>query len=307
MNRFRLETCTIIAGSGNKPLATAVAEFIGSGCGSCAIDRFPDGEVAVQLHESVQDRQVFIIQPTSPPVNDNLMELIALADACRRGLARRIVAVVPYFGYARSDKRKYGCEPVMARMVADVIQEAGVDHIIALEPHTAQFQSLFRIPADSLSGMPVLCAGIRSSLPPGIVVISPDEGRIKEATEYARFLETSMGVLCKERVSGTDAQVTGVLGNVHCKPCLIIDDMISTGGTIATAISALLAAGALPQIYIAATHGLLLPGAREKINHPAVRGIYVTDSVIPPEHWPGLHVISVAPLIADAICRSVPK
>ena len=300
------EPFAIIVGTGNAALGDAVARELGVARGGCDIGRFPDGEVSVSLQEPVRGREVFILQPTSPPVDQNLVELLALVDACRRSSAARVTAVVPYFGYARSDKRHHGRELIMASAVARMLHGAGVDHLITVDLHTAQIEGFFHIPMDSLSAVPVLCEALRDRLPPDTVVISPDEGRVKTATAYARLLGASVGVVHKERVRGAETRVMHVVGDVRDKACLIIDDMISTGGTIAAAIAALLAAGARPEIFVAATHGLLLRGALEKLDHPAVREVLVTDTIEIKQPWPRLRVVSVASLLADTIRIAAP-
>jgi ribose-phosphate pyrophosphokinase len=287
---------TIIAGTANPELAGAVAKTLGVKPGSCDIDRFPDGEVSVSLREPVRGREA-----TSPPVDENVMELVALADACRRASAARIIAVVPYFGYARSDKRHNKCEPIMASAVANMLNSVGVDHLVTVDLHAAQIEGFFHIPVDSLSAVAVLCGNLRGRLPAETIVISPDEGRVKTATAYALLLGLPLGVLHKERVSGTKTRVVKVVGDVRGKNCLIIDDMISTGGTIAAAIEALIAVGARPEFFVAATHGLLLHGAREKLARAAVREVLVTDTIAIAQEWPRLRIATVAPLIAEAI------
>ena len=303
MHSLPHEAFAIIVGAGNAALGDAVARELGVTRGRCEIGRFPDGEVAVSLDEPVRGREVFILQPTSPPVNENLVQLVALVDACRRSSAARVTAIVPYFGYARSDKRHHGREPIMASAVARLLHGAGVDHLVTVDLHTAQIEGFFHIPVDSLSAVPVLCAALRDTLPAGTVVISPDEGRVKTATAYARLLGATVGLLHKERISGAETRVMHVVGDVRDKACLIIDDMISTGATIASAIDALLAAGARAEIFVSATHGLLLRGAREKLNRPAVREIFVTDTIEITQTWPRLRVVSIASLLADTIRR----
>jgi ribose-phosphate pyrophosphokinase len=235
-------------------------------------------------------------------VNDHLVELLAFADACRRASASRVTAVVPYFGYARSDRRGGKRVPIAASLVADLMQAAGVAHLVTVDVHTPQTAGFFRIPVDSLTAVPALAAALRGRLPGDTVVVSPDAGRVRMATEFARRLETSVVVLHKRRESGTETRVTHLVGDVRDRPCLIIDDMISTGGTMAESIEALLNAGARPEITIAATHGLLLDGTRKNLEHEGVREVFVTDTVqATNERWPNLRVVSVAPLIARAI------
>ncbi len=301
MNQLSRDNLTIIAGTANPELASSVAQTLGATLGLCDVERFPDGEVSVSLREPVRGREVFIFQPGAPPVDENVMELVALTDACRRASAARIIAVVPYFGYARSDKRHHTCEPIMASAVAKMLECVGVDHLVTVDLHSAQIEGFFHIPVDSLSAVTVLCEELRGRLPPETVVISPDEGRVKTATSYARLLGIPLGVLHKERVSGAETRVVKVVGDIRGKACLIIDDMISTGGTIAVAIDALLKAGARPEFLITATHGLLLEGARERLAHEAVREVLVTNTIAIKSEWPRLRIASVAPLIAKTI------
>ncbi|HEY8461425.1 MAG TPA: ribose-phosphate pyrophosphokinase [Blastocatellia bacterium] len=297
---------TIFAGRANVALATSVAVEMGARLGACSVERFPDGELSVRLNEPVRGRKVFIIQPTSPPVNDHLIELLAFADACRRASAASITAVMPYFGYARADKRAGRREPITASMVANLTQAVGVNHVVTIDLHAAQIEGFFHIPVDSLTAAPAMVEAIRSLLPAEIVVVSPDAGRVRMATEYAQLLGAPVAVLHKERASGVETRVTRLVGDVRDRSCLIIDDMISTGGTIAESVEALLEAGARPEITVAATHGLLLPGAREKLSRPETREIFVTDTVAPPAHdWPQLRVVSIAPLIASALRRFI--
>src|SRR5215813_676142 len=294
----------IFAGRANVALATSVAIEMGARLGACSVERFPDGELSVRLDEPVRGRKVFIIQPTSPPVNDHLIELLAFADACRRASAAHITAVVPYFGYSRADKRHGRREPITASMVADMMQAVGVDHVITVDLHAPQIEGFFHIPVDSLTAAPVMAEALRPGLRAGTVVVSPDSGRVRMATEYAQLLGAPVAVLHKERESGVETRVTRLVGDARDRPCLIIDDMISTGGTIAESVEALLGAGARPEITVAATHGLLLHGAREKLARPEIREVLVTDTVAPPAHdWPQLRIVSIAPLIASALRR----
>jgi ribose-phosphate pyrophosphokinase len=277
---------------------------MGARLGASSVERFPDGELTVRLDEPVRGREVFIIQPTSPPVNDHLIELLAFADACRRASAAHITAVTPYFGYSRADKRHGRREPITASMVADLMQAVGVDHVVTIDLHAPQIEGFFHIPVDSLTAAPLMVESLRPGLRAGTVVVSPDADRVRMATEYARLLGAPVAVLHKERASGVETRVTRLVGDVRDRPCLIIDDMISTGGTIAESVEALLYAGAQPEITVSATHGLLLQGSREKLTRPEMLQVLVTDTVAPPAHdWPQLRVVSIAPLIAAAIRR----
>ena len=296
----------IFAGTANPELAATIAADLGMLLGACAIDRFPDGETSIQLQESVRRKEVFLVQSLSPPANEHFVELLALADACRRAAAARITAVVPYMGYARSDKRHGRREPIMGRMVADVLEAVGVHHVVTVDLHAPQIEGFFRIPVDSLTAVPHLSIYLREETSPGVVVVAPDAGAFRMATEYAHRLNGTVAVLHKRRKSGTGTQVTHLVGDVAGRACLIVDDMISTGGTLASAIEALLTAGARPELTIAATHGLLLAGARQKLMHEAVRKVVITDTIAgAPKDWPRLQSISIAPVIAGALKRLV--
>lgn len=294
----------IFAGAANPALASRIASELGAQLGACVVERFPDGEISVRLEEPVRGREVFIVQPTSPPVNDHLIELLAFADACRRASAERITAIVPYFGYARADKRHGRREPITASMVAELIQAVGINHLVTIDLHAPQIEGFFHIPVDSLTAAPTLCQAFRRRLPGNFVIVSPDAGRVKMAAEYAHRLNATVAVLHKRRESGTKTEILRVVGDVRDRACLIIDDMISTGGTIAESVAALRAAGARSEITVAATHGLLLEGAREKMTRAGVREVLVTDTTpVSRQDWPQLQVVSIAPLIAGAIRR----
>jgi ribose-phosphate pyrophosphokinase len=262
------------------------------------------GGIPIQPHRH-RDEQVFVMQSTSPPASDHLVELLALADACRRAGAARITAIIPYFGHGRADKRNGRREPIMARVVADVLQVVGSGHVITVDLHMPQIEGFFHAPVDSLSAVPTLCQALRDRLPADVVLVSPDVGRVGMATRYAeQCLGAPVVVLHKRRVSGSETKVTHVVGEVSGRACLIVDDMISTGGTVAESITALLTAGARPEIMVAATHGLFVCNARKKLSHPAVREVLVTDTICVPERdWPQLRVVTIAPLIAGAVKR----
>jgi ribose-phosphate pyrophosphokinase len=295
---------TLFSGRANAPLATAIASHLGKPLAPCLIERFPDGELTVHLEASVRNHEVFIVQPTSPPVNEHLVELLMFADACRRAAATRITAIVPYFGYARADKRLGRREPITASMVAHLMQAVGISHLITLDSHTPQLEGFFFVPVDSLTAVPVLCEALSPVLPPRTVVVSPDTGRVRMATEYAQRLDTSVVVLHKQRISGTETQVIRVVGEVRDRPCLIVDDMITTGATILRSVEALLQAGARSEMIVAATHGILVGSAREKLNHESIRAIFLTDSVpVEAEAQPHIQVVSVAPLLATTLQR----
>ena len=294
---------TVFAGTANPALAEAVARELGVRLGACQVERFPDGEISVRLLESVRGKQVFVVQPTSPPVNDNLMELLAFADVCRRSSAGRLTAVIPYFGYARSDKRNRRREPITASLVAGLMESAGVDHVVTVDLHTEQIEGFFAIPVDTLSAVPILCDDLRGRIPAGVVVVSPDAGRVRLATEYAARLSADLAVLHKRRDSGSETTVTHLVGEVEGRPCLIVDDMISTGGTLVESVHALRDAGAR-DFYVSATHGLLLRNARERLAEAGVHELLLADTVpCGPCDKPPVRVASIARLLAAAIGR----
>jgi ribose-phosphate pyrophosphokinase len=294
----------IVAGTANPRLARAVADQIGLPLADTTIERHPDGEVHVVLRESVRRRTVVIVQPTSPPVDDHLIELVALVDAARRAAAARIVAVVPYFGYARSDRRRGRRGPIMASVVARLLETAGVDHLIGIDLHTPQVEGYFACPVDALSATPVLGALLAGRLDPDTVVVSPDLGRVAMAGEVADILGLDSAVLQKRRDDGLATRVLGVVGDVRDRPCVIVDDILATGGTIVEAIDALRLAGARPSTLVAVVHALLLDDAADRLAKAAVREIVATDTVCHPEiQEPQLRIGTVAPLIGSALTR----
>lgn len=291
----------LLSGTANPALAAAVAGELGVPLARAEVERFPDGEVTVRLLESVRRREVVVIQPTAPPADPHLMELLAFADACRRAAAARVIAVVPYFGYARADRRGGRREPVTASLVATLMQAAGIDHVVTVDLHTLQVEGFFRIPMDSLTALIPLCDAVCAELPAGTTVVSPDAGRVPLATEYARRLGAPLAVLHKRRESGSETEVAHLVGEVEGRHCLLVDDMISTGGTLRKSVAALRDAGATG-FTVAATHGLLLGDALERLVGSGVERVYVTDTTrVPDEGHPALRVVAVAPLLADAL------
>lgn len=299
-----IHSFTIFGGSANPRLAESVGRELGIVLGASEVERFPDGEVSVHLLEPVRRKNIFILQPTSPPVDEHLIELLSFADAARRSAAERVTAVIPYFGYARSDKRHARREPITARMVGDLLQAVNVQHVLTFDLHAPQIEGFFRIPVDNLTAVPLLADALASHVPERAVVVAPDSGRVRMATQYAERLGLPLVVLHKRRESGSKTAVTRIVGEVRDCSCVLIDDMIATGGTIATSVETLLNAGARPDIRVVATHGLLLDGARETLEREGVREVMVTDTIqVEPAGWSRLRVESVAPLIAGAIGR----
>ena len=291
----------IVSGNVNRDLAIAIAQLLNVEIGKCRVERFPDTEVNVQLDESVRSRDVFIVQSSCPPVNERAMEAFAIADACRRDAASSITWIAPYFGYARSDKRRGRRTALMGRLVADFAEHAGIGRVIAVDLHSPQVEGFFHVPMENLTAVPVISDALKRDMEPGSVIVSPDAGGIKLASAYASRLGCAVAVLHKERLNGAKTIVNRVVGDVRGKPCVIIDDMISTGGTIRNAVDALIQAGAREQFIVAATHRVFTPEARKNLIHPAVREIVVTDSIpVPADAWPHVKTVSLAPLLAKA-------
>ena len=291
----------LFAGNANRPLAEAIAQTLGLRLGDALVERFPDGEVRVRIHESVRGADVYLVQPSAPPVNDNLMELLLMADAMRRSSAARINAVIPYFGYARQDKQTQGREPITAKLVADLIERVGVDRVIAVDLHAPQIQGFFNIPVDALSAVRLFAHHLLNhNLTENAVVVSPDAGRAEEARRLSEKLGLPLALLAKRRTGPRETQVTYVIGDVAGKRPLIVDDIISTGGTIRRGVEALLAAGALPEAVVMATHAVLVGPARENLAHPAIRQVVFTDT-IPLNPGLGYTILSTADLLAQAI------
>lgn len=301
-----MKDLTFFSGTANPDLAAQVAAMLDIPLGARIVERFPDGELSIQLQEPVRRKDVFILQSIAPPVNDHLVELLIFADACRRAAAGRITAIIPYLGYSRSDKRHGRREAITASMVASLCRTVGIHHVLTVDLHAAQIEGFFHLPVDNLTAVPLLCENLRGKVKEGTVIVAPDAGAVHLAGEYAHRFGTSVVVMHKRRETGTTTRVTHLVGEVRDRPCLIVDDMISTGGTVAESIEVLLKAGAKPDIMIAATHGLFVRDARQKLNVPEVREVYVTDSLsMSQAGWSQLHVVSLAPLIAEALNRLV--
>jgi len=294
---------SVFSGSAQPRLAAAVAAALEVGLGKRDLERFPDGECRARILDSVRGNDVYLLQPTSPPVEANLVELLLLADACRRAGAARLTGLVPYFGYARQDRRAGGREPVGARLVADCMRAGGLDRVVTVDLHSDALEGFFSMPLEHLTAVPLLAEALRPwAVGGGAVVVAPDLGAARLADRYASLLELPVAIVHKTRVSGREVMTRGVTGNVEGRQPLIVDDMISTGGTLEAAARALAAAGSLPVAAVAATHALLVGGAEERLTALGARRVIVTDSVAFPESPDlPLEVVSIAPLLAKAI------
>lgn len=294
----------IFVGSANLTLAAAVAERMGMTLGSRVLTRFSDSELHIEVQESVRGRDVYLIQPTSPPVHEHLFELFMLADACRRAGAARLTAVIPYFGYARQDRRATGRDPVGARLIADLFTTSRIERVVAVDLHTAALEGFFPFPLEHLSAISILAHASASSIPAESVIVAPDLGAVKLAERYARILHMPIAVVNKIRMSGEEVKAKEVVGDVRGRPILIVDDMITTGGTIAAAVNLVRAAGAASDVTVAASHGFFVGPAQERLRVLGVKRFIVTDSVVLAAdlHLP-VEVVSVAPLLAEAVNR----
>jgi ribose-phosphate pyrophosphokinase len=295
----------VFTGRANPRLAQAIAKHLDIDLSPLIVTSFPDQEIAVRIDVSVRGKDVFIIQPTSPPAHASLVELLIILDAIRRASPARITAVIPYYGYARQDKKTAGREPITARLVADMITSAGADRVLTVDLHSPQIQGFFNIPVDQLTAVPVLSDYISSWHLADTVVVTPDAGRVNMATEYANRLGVPVVIIHKRRITGESTEVAHIVGDVRGKRPIIIDDMITTGGTIHRSVEALITHGALPEVFIAASHGVLVGKALELLSNPAICQIAVTDSVLiePVKQIEKLHTVSIASLLAGAITR----
>lgn len=295
----------IFALNSNKPLAKKIADAVGVPLGKTSVDRFSDGEIRINIEESIRGDEIFIIQSTSAPVNDNLMELLIMIDALRRASASTINVVMPYYGYARQDRKARSREPITAKLVADMLEKAGADRVIVLDLHAAQIQGFFDIPVDHLMGAPLLADYfLKNGLEKDAVVVSPDHGGVTRARKLAEFLKAPIAIIDKRRPKANVAEIMNIIGSVDGKRCIIIDDMIDTAGTITLASQALMDAGA-KEVYACATHPVLSGPAIERLDKSPIKKIIVTDSIQLSEEKQidKLTQVSVGPLIGDAIKR----
>lgn len=297
----------VFSGRANLRLAENIARVLGDPLGKVTLTNFPDGEISVRIEEDVRGRDVFIVQPTCPPVNENLMELLIMLDSFKRASAARITVVLPYYGYARQDRKDQGRVPITAKLVADLITTAGANRALALDLHAAQIQGFFNIPVDHLHAGPVINEYIRSLRIPDddLVVLSPDEGSIKRALLHQKKLGGKIAIVDKRRQSAFKTEQANLIGaSLENKVAVIFDDMITTAGSVIGAANVAKFNGARA-VYACATHAVLCGPAVERLRDSPIEQVVVTDSIpLPPDkHLPGVKQLSVAPLLADAIMR----
>jgi ribose-phosphate pyrophosphokinase len=298
------EKITLIAGGAHRDLAGAISRHLSIPLASAHFGRFPDGEIDIKVNDDLRGTDCFVIQPTCPPVNENWIELLLLLDCLRRSSAGRITAVMPYYGYARKDRKDEGRVPISAKVVANTLTMCGADRVLALDMHAAQIQGFFDLPVDHLYAKPALLGAVRRMKLDKPVVVSPDVGGIKMARAYAKSLENAdLAIVDKRRISGSQIAVEHVIGEVEGRNVIIVDDMISTGGSITEAARIVRSHGAR-KVVLAVTHGVLVGGAVEKIDAAPIDKLLITDSIPPQTRMPRCaEVVSIAPLIARAIAN----
>jgi ribose-phosphate pyrophosphokinase len=293
----------LFAGNSNKPLAEQIAGYLGVQLGDLEVGRFPDGEVRVKIHSDVRGADVFLIQSTCAPVNDHLMELLIMADACRRASALRVTAVVPYFGYSRQDRKDEGRVPISAKLTANLMEAAGIDRVVTMDLHAAQIQGFFDIPVDHLFASRVFIKYIKQLALGDLVIASPDVGGMKMAWGYVKRLENAyLAVIEKRRLSGEDVEVGFVIGDIKDRNVVLVDDIISTGGSVAKAVSLLREKGA-KKVYVMATHAVFCGRAVEKLRDAPTTEVVVTDTIPVTANIDRLRVLSVAELLGEAVHR----
>ncbi|MFM2423352.1 MAG: hypothetical protein RL291_1882 [Pseudomonadota bacterium] len=303
----KLPPFQLVAGMSNRPLADAVSKILGRPLTKSALKRFRDMEMHVEIEENVRGQEVFFFQSTSNPVNDNLMELLITVDALKRASAKRITAIIPYFGYARQDRKPGPRTPITARLVANLIERAGVDRVVTCDLHAAQIQGFFDIPTDNLFAAPVLKRDIETRFDLSkLMIISPDVGGVVRARGLAKRLNVPIAICDKRRERAGESEVMNVIGNVKGMRCVLIDDIVDSGGTLCNAATALLKEGAI-DVTAYASHGVLSHGALSLIGGSDLKELVVTDTIqgTPPVlAHPKVRIVSLAPLFAAAIART---
>src|SRR6476619_4086419 len=297
----------LVAGNSNRPLAEEISAALKLSLTKGVVKRFADMEVFVEVQENVRGEDVFVVQSTSFPANDNLMELLILVDALKRASARRIIAVVPYFGYARQDRKPGPRTPISAKLVANLIERAGVDRVLTLDLHAGQIQGFFDIPTDNLFAAPIIARDILDRYGnANLVVVSPDVGGVVRARALAKRVEAPIAICDKRREKPGESEVMNVIGDVRGKRCILIDDIVDSGGTLVNAAVALLKTGAT-EVMAYITHGVLSGGAVSRIQNSKLKSLVITDSIQPTAAVlaaKNIRVLSIAPLIGEAILRT---
>ena len=292
----------LFSGSANRPLAEAIAKKLNTSLEEVEVGKFSDGETSVHIVETVRGRDLFIIQPTSDPVNDNLMELLIMIDAAKRASAGRITAVMPYFGYARQDRKARSRDPITAKLVADLLTAAGADRVLTMDLHAAQIQGFFNIPLDNLLGGPTLYNYFAKRVDESFIVVSPDVGSVNRARKVAERLNCPIAIIDKRRPRANVMEVMNIIGDVEGKKCLLVDDMIDTAGTIVQGAQALVDKGA-KEIYACCTHGVLSGPAIQRLATSPIKELVLLDTIYLPKEkiLPNMKILSTADIFAAAI------
>jgi ribose-phosphate pyrophosphokinase len=297
----------LVTGNSNRALAQAVASYLELPLTDCTVKRFADKEVYVEVHENVRGEDAFILQSTSFPANDNLMELLILCDALRRSSARRITAVIPYFGYARQDRKSAPRTPISAKLVANLIAQAGANRVLMLDLHAAQIQGFFDIPSDNLTAAPVMVRDIQDNYDvKNVMIVSPDVGGVVRARNVAGRIGANLAIVDKRRPRAGVSEVMNIIGDVEGQACILIDDIVDSGGTLVNAAEALLKAGA-KEVSAYITHGVLSEGAAERIAASKLKELVVTDSIeetAATKAAANIRRMTIAPLIGEAVART---
>ncbi|NFV82019.1 ribose-phosphate pyrophosphokinase [Magnetospirillum aberrantis] len=294
----------ILACNSNRPLAEAIAEYLNIGITKGSVRRFSDMEVFVEIHENVRGEDVFVIQSTCYPTNDNLMELLITLDALKRGSARRVTAVIPYFGYARQDRKSGPRTPISAKLVANLITTAGADRVVTLDLHSGQIQGFFDIPLDNLYAAPVFTNDIRSRYE-NVMIVSPDVGGVVRARAIASRIDADLAIIDKRRERAGVSEVMNIIGDVRGRRCIMVDDIVDSAGTLCNAATALMNAGAV-SVSAYVTHGVLSGGAVARVTSSPLEELVITDSIPATEAVkaaPNIRQITIAPLMAESIQR----
>ncbi len=297
----------IVAGNSNRALAEEISKYLEAPLASCQVRRFADGEIFVEIQENVRGEDVFALQSTSYPANDHLMEMLIMIDALRRSSARRITAVLPYFGYARQDRKPGPRTPISAKLVANMITHAGADRVLTLDLHAGQIQGFFDIPTDNLFAAPVMTRDIKERYATdNVMVVSPDVGGVVRARALAKRIDAPLAIVDKRRENPGESEVMNIIGTVENRDCILVDDIVDSGGTLCNAAEALLSEGATSvTAYI--THGVLSGGAVARVAASKLKELVITNSIEPTEAVktaPNIRVISIAPLIGEAVSRT---
>ena len=295
----------IFSGNAHPELAQSLCRHLGQPLGDAKVERFADGEVYVEINQNVRGVNCFVVQPTCTPVNDNLMELLVMTDALKRSSANPIVAVIPYFGYARQDRKTRPRTPISARLAADLLTAAGVHRVLAMDLHAGQIQGFFNIPVDHIYAMPVMMEYLKTKFGSDTVIVSPDAGGVERARAFSKRLDASLAIIDKRRPAPNVAELVNIIGDVKGRDAIIIDDMVDTAGTLCAAAKGLTEKGARA-VYACISHGLLSGPAIERIHASTIKELIITDSIPPrPEvkASPKVRVLSVAPLLGEAVKR----